>query len=90
MADKSLRTKALQVALRIVGSERALSRHLQVPAADLSKWLSGDETPPQAIFLRTVDLLVARSSVDQLGDQEPSVTGCDKTTIAEGPPAPEN
>jgi hypothetical protein len=65
MADKSLRTKALQVALHLVGSERALSRRLQVPAADLSKWLRGEADPPQSIFLRTVDLLVEQSSVVQ-------------------------
>jgi hypothetical protein len=65
MADKSLHTKAFQVALRLVGSERALSRRLQVPAADLSKWLRGEAAPPQSIFLRTVDLLVEHSSVVQ-------------------------
>ena len=65
MADKSLRTKALQVALHLVGSERALSRRLQVPAADLSKWLRGEADPPQSIFLRTVDLLVEQSSAVQ-------------------------
>jgi DNA-binding transcriptional regulator YdaS (Cro superfamily) len=70
MADKSLRTKALQVALRVVGSERALSRRLQVPAADLSRWLHGEGNPPQSTFLRTVDLLVEHSSVDQLVDDE--------------------
>jgi len=73
MADKSLRTKALQVALRVVGSEQALSRRLQVPAADLSKWLRGEGNPPQSTFLRTVDLLVEHSSVDQLVELTPTL-----------------
>lgn len=68
MAVKSLRTKALQAALGILGSEKALSRRLQVPAADLSRWLRGEAEPTQTIFLRTVDLLVEHRSLNQLGD----------------------
>ena len=74
MADKSPRTRALQVALRILGSEKALSRRLHVPVADLSKWLRGEAEPTQAIFLRTVDLLIELSSVDQLGDDALNAT----------------
>lgn len=73
MADKSLRTNALQVALRVLGSEKALSRRLRVPAADLSRWLAGEAVPTQ-VFLRTVDLLVEHSSVDQLGDDQLNAT----------------
>lgn len=69
MAAKSLRTKALQAALGILGSEKALSRRLQVPAVDLSRWLRGEAEPTQTIFLRTVDLLVEHSAVNQLGDE---------------------
>jgi hypothetical protein len=61
MADKSLRVEALHVALRIVGSEQALSRHLHVPVTELSKWLRGDGQPTQTIYLRTLDFLIAHS-----------------------------
>lgn len=70
MASKSLRTKALQVALRVLGSEKALSRRLHVPMADLAKWLREEGEPTQTVFLRTVDFLVEHSLVDQLGDDE--------------------
>jgi hypothetical protein len=69
MAAKSLRTNALQAALRILGSEQALSRRLQVPAADLARWLRGEAQPTETIFLRTVDLLAEHSA--RLSD-EPS------------------
>jgi len=74
VADKSLRTKALQVALRLLGSEKALSRRLHVSTSDLSKWLRGDGEPTQTVFLRTVDVLIEHSSVDQLGDDELNAT----------------
>ena len=70
MAAKSLRTNALQAALRIVGSEQALSRRLQVQAADLSRWLRGEAEPTETIFLRTVDVL-AEHSARLSGDSSP-------------------
>jgi hypothetical protein len=82
VAAKSLRTKALQAALRVVGSEKALSRRLHVPAADLSRWLRGEAEPTQSIFLRTVDLLVEHSSIDQLGGDELSATAGNRAAAA--------
>lgn len=70
MADKSLRTKALQVALRILGDEKALSRRLHVPMTDLSRWLRGEGQPTQTIYLRTLDFLIEHSSVNQLHHDE--------------------
>jgi len=87
VAAKSLRTKALQAALGILGSEKALSRRLQVPAADLSRWLRGEAEPTQTIFLRTVDVLVEHSSLDQLGDYA-GPSGTSRGSAAHHPAAP--
>ena len=85
MAAKSLRTKALQAALGILGSEKALSRRLQVPAGDLSRWLRGEAEPTQTIFLRTVDVLLEHSAVSQLGDAALNATpGNSRSSTREG------
>ncbi len=50
----------LQKAADHVGGQRALARYLKVPLADLYAWMRpGAERPPQAVFLRAVDLVLS-------------------------------
>jgi hypothetical protein len=56
-----LQTDTLRRSLQIMGSRERLRRYLGgIPASWLHSWLSGYGTPPQAIFLRAVDLVLAQ------------------------------
>jgi hypothetical protein len=44
-------------AAQILGGVEALRAHLQVSMSKLSSWMSGETRPPDAVFLRVVDLL---------------------------------
>jgi hypothetical protein len=54
----SVYSRALQKAAELVGGQRKLSRHLQVPEAELQKWIGDQAIPPTAIFLRAIDLIL--------------------------------
>lgn len=40
-----------------MGSVEALRAYLQVSMTDLNRWMAGEVRPPDAVFLRVVDLL---------------------------------
>ena len=52
---------ALVRAAQILGGARALSDRLQVPMADLTRWLGGADQPSMGAFLRVVDILIEES-----------------------------
>lgn len=55
-----MRLHALRRSLEIMGNPERLRCYLGgVPASWLQSWLSGHATPPQAIFLRAADLVLA-------------------------------
>lgn len=56
MAD-TVQSRALQRAARLLGGVEALRLHLGVPMLHLLSWMEGKSRPPDAIFLRVVDLL---------------------------------
>ena len=58
MESFTLYRRTLSCALKVAGSERLLARRLRVPLDDLRSWLAGRETPPKAVFLAAVDILV--------------------------------
>lgn len=74
----------LQRAVTLLGSERALARHLRVPMPELFGWLRGDDLPPQAIFFAAVDLLIERDDLDSLSPSAPVAPA--QTTAAEKNP----
>ena len=41
-----------------MGGHLRLCRHLKVPSTDLADWINGKGTPPLAIFLKAVDLVL--------------------------------
>jgi hypothetical protein len=54
----SVYSRALQKAGELMGSYQKLSRYLQVPAADLQRWIDDKATPPVAIFLKVIDFIL--------------------------------
>ncbi len=50
--------RTLHRACEILGSLDALSRHLDVPAPALARWISGAEPPPLDVFLAAVDVVL--------------------------------
>jgi hypothetical protein len=65
--------RALQRAAEILGGEEELQAHLGAPATKLALWLQGTATPPTAIFLKVVDLLVD-CSVREVGQSISAAT----------------
>lgn len=60
--------RAMQRAQEVLGSEERLARYLCVPPRKLQEWRTGIETPPVAVFLCCVDVILddERSSTTQL------------------------
>ena len=54
---KTVVIRALRRAAQHLGSAEALRAHLQVSMSQLNSWLEGETRPPDAVFLRVVDLL---------------------------------
>jgi hypothetical protein len=51
--------RTLQKAADYLGGQRALARYLKVSLGDLYAWMGpGAEPPPQAVFLKAVDLVL--------------------------------
>ena len=50
--------RTLHRACEVLGGLDALSRHLGVPAATLTRWIGGSEQPPLEIFLAAVDVVL--------------------------------
>lgn len=49
---------ALVRAAVLLGGAVALSRRMQIPMPDLTRWLAGDGRPPMGTFLRVIDVLL--------------------------------
>ena len=54
----SVYSRALQTAAQLLGGRENLSRVLQVPRAEIDKWISDEAKPPREVFLRIVDLIL--------------------------------
>jgi hypothetical protein len=55
-------SRTFRRAAEFCGGVRKLARHLRVPVRDLEKWIAGEAAPPMAMFLKTVDLVLAEST----------------------------
>ena len=51
-------SRTLQKAAELAGGPKKLARELQVPLADLEKWISGAAQPPLATFLKAIDFVL--------------------------------
>ena len=63
----TVRISTLQRAAQAVGSSEALALQLGVSPHQLARWLAGEETVPNDIFLLAVDLIELH---ERRGDQQ--------------------
>jgi hypothetical protein len=61
-AYASVQARTLHRACLIVGGLSALAARLESSASDLQRWISGEEVPPENLFLRCVELLLLYAS----------------------------
>jgi len=54
----SVYSRALQKAAELCGGRDKLCRVLQLPKADVDRWIADEAKPPRDIFLRVVDLIL--------------------------------
>ena len=54
----SVYSRALAKAAELLGGRTELARMLQVPIADVERWLADDGKPPREVFLRVVDIIL--------------------------------
>ena len=63
-------SRTLQKAADLCGGRERLCRILQVPKAELDRWIADEAKPPRDLFLRVVDLILDETSPAQ--DSEPT------------------
>jgi len=63
----SVYSRAVRKAAELAGGREKLSRTLQVPLAEIEKWLEDKAKPPREIFLRVVDLIIDDNGVADAG-----------------------
>ena len=69
MKPVSVYSRAVRKAAEMAGGREELARTLQVPLADVEKWILGEKKPPREVFLRVVDLLIEDSAgADSTGE----------------------
>jgi hypothetical protein len=56
---RDTKPRILARALKIVGDREQLARRLQVSSIHLAKWIDGEAQPPDDIFLKAVDIVLA-------------------------------
>jgi hypothetical protein len=61
MTKQTPQTRTLQRALQIAGNAGALAGLLGCDAAQLARWLAGDEPTPAEIYLRALDIVSGNS-----------------------------
>lgn len=54
----SVYSRAVRKATELLGGREKLSKVLQVPGAEIDKWIADQAKPPREIFLRIVDLIL--------------------------------
>jgi hypothetical protein len=70
----SVYSRALQKAVELIGGQQNLCRYLRVPAGELQSWIEDKKLPPQGIFLRVVDFIIAETPAPggSIDPEEPS------------------
>lgn len=60
LAKKTPFIHTLRRAMRLLGSREELAQRLEVPLADLSRWMRGEDAPPPRVYLTAIDLVTRR------------------------------
>lgn len=72
MKPASVYSRAVRKAAEMIGGREELARTLQVPPAEVEKWILGEKKPPREVFLRVVDLLIEDSAGSDASGEPPS------------------
>ena len=68
----SVYSRTLRQASELVGGHLKLCRYLRVPSDSLAAWINDRATPPLAVFLRAVDLVLDEAAkTSGSGPEEP-------------------
>jgi hypothetical protein len=70
VTDASVYSRALIKAAELLGGRAELARMLQVPGAEIDRWIADDAKPPREVFLRVVDIILDETSIG--GADEPA------------------
>ncbi|HUQ75667.1 MAG TPA: hypothetical protein VM183_13160 [Burkholderiales bacterium] len=70
-------SRALQKAAELVGGRDELAKALQVPAAEIEKWIADQSKPPRDIFLRVVDIILDETAAGAADDAPEAPPGRD-------------
>ena len=72
MKPASVYSRAVRKAAEMLGGRAELARTLQVPLAEVEKWILGDRKPPRDLFLRVVDLIIEDSAGSDASGEPPA------------------
>jgi len=73
MSAASVYSRALSKAAELLGGREQLARVLQVPMAEIDKWIADQAKPSREVFLRIVDLILDESQSGADGEpQDPT------------------
>jgi len=67
----SVYSRALQKAAQLVGGREKLAKVLQVPRAEIDRWIADEAKPPREVFLRIVDLILDEGAPATDTDEKP-------------------
>jgi len=67
----SVYSRALLKAAELLGGRAELARMLQVPGAEIDRWIADEEKPPREMFLRVVDIILDETSAAASEPAEP-------------------
>jgi hypothetical protein len=73
----SVYSRALLKATELLGGRGELAQVLQVPVAQIERWIADDGKPPREIFLRVVDIILDETSAGGADDTSGPPTGRD-------------
>ena len=73
----SVYSRALRKAAELIGGREELARILQVPPAEIERWIADEAKPPREIFLRIVDIILDETSAGGPDDSSETPRGRD-------------
>ena len=68
MTPASIFSRALLKAAELLGGRDPLAKVLQVPGAELDRWIADEAKPPREMFLRVVDIILDETSAGAAGE----------------------
>ena len=68
MTAASIFSRALLKAAELLGGRDQLAKVLQVPGAELDRWIADEAKPPREMFLRVVDIILDETSAGAAGE----------------------